>query len=103
MIWYSLFKFNQKNWVSLKKINRPHFQETKVNFSFSFSLLTLAKLNLLFNKWMQPRKNFRVYFINIHFFRNQTKKIYNQAKELYYDADIFFDSLLSTGSKKIET
>ena len=37
----------------------------------------------------QISKNFQVYFIHINFLRNQTKKIYNRAKELYYDATIF--------------
>ena len=38
------------------------------------------------------------------FLRNQTKKNYNRCKELYCDATIFFfNSLLSSGPKKIET
>ena len=34
-------------------------------------------------------KNFQVYFIHIDFFKKPNKKIYNRAKELYYDAAIF--------------
>ena len=39
-----------------------------------------------------------------NFFKKQTKKIYNRAKELYCYATVFvFDSLLSTCPKKMET
>ena len=52
----------------------------------------------------QMSKNFQVYFIYINILRNQRTKIYNRAKELYCDATIFFfDSLLSTCPKKMET
>ena len=37
----------------------------------------------------QMSKNFQVYFIPQIFLRNQMKKIYNRAKELYCDATIF--------------
>ena len=37
----------------------------------------------------QISKNFQVYFIHINFFLNQTKIIYNRAKELYCNATIF--------------
>ena len=37
----------------------------------------------------QMSKNFQVYFIHINFFKKPNKRIYNRAKELYYDATIF--------------
>ena len=49
-------------------------------------------------------KNFKVYFIHIHFFKKSNKKIYNGVKELtamlLY---LYLDSLLSTCQKKMET
>ena len=52
----------------------------------------------------QMSKKCQVYFIHIIFFKKQTKKIYNRAKELYCDATIFvFDSLISTCPKKMKT
>ena len=34
-------------------------------------------------------KNFQVYFIHINFLRNETNKIDNRVKNLYYDTTIF--------------
>ena len=46
--------------------------------------------------------NFQVYFIHIVFLRNQIKKNYNRAEELYCSATFFY-SLLSTCPKKMLT
>ena len=52
----------------------------------------------------QMSKNFQVYFIHINFLRNQTKKIYNRAKELYCHATIFvFLFFIVYLPKKMET
>ena len=37
----------------------------------------------------QMSRNFYVYFIHMNFFKKPNKKIYNRAKEFYYDATIF--------------
>ena len=37
----------------------------------------------------QMLKKFQGHFIHINFFKKPNKKIYNRAKELYYDATIF--------------
>ena len=48
----------------------------------------------------QVSKNFHLK--HVHFLRNDTKKICNRGKELYYDATIFvFDSSLSPYQDKI--
>ena len=53
----------------------------------------------------QMSKTFQVYFLHINFFKKSNNKIYNRAKKLYCDATIFvfFNSLLSTYAKKMET
>ena len=52
----------------------------------------------------QMSKNFQVYFIHINFFLNTNNKTLQQSQKVilwcYY---IFFDSLLSTCPKKMET
>ena len=49
----------------------------------------------------QMSKYFQVHFLHINFFKKPNKKIYNRAKKLY--CNLFFDSLLSTSPKKMET
>ena len=45
--------------------------------------------------------SFQVYFMHINFFEKPNKKIYDRAKELYFDATIFvLYLLLSTCQKK---
>ena len=57
----------EKIGFSFLKKNRPHFQGTKVNFLFSFSLLELEKLNFYCFKMNQTiQVNIREY-ISINF------------------------------------